>query len=525
MISSVFGAEDINRQIPFHGELADEKGKPLDGTFDISFAIYDAPSGGTELWRGAYTEANGNPVSVEDGEFRVMLGSGVGNEFDSELFFNDTHYLSITVESDNEMTPRERLGASAYAFNADSVDGLGAEDFLQQDTEIVLGLSSDNAILTLTQQGAGDLMSLYNGSDELLFSVLNSGRVTAHSFESYSADTNTFNGPLSIVSGDASSFAGDILLSDGAKLRLGNGDGVGLYQDISILGPSGLMFLPEGSALLEGYVHLLTPETLLISSNTNSDRTGTHEPSIELGSNGTVSISNTSQGDPGNKFIELDFTDGVKIPQGFVKIGAGDAVVELDVDGTIRSSELSGGPFALESDVDGNIIANPSDERLKQNIRPIMNALDMMLSLRGVKYEWKDTGRFGNQTEVGFVAQEVQEVLPEVVRDSGEYLSLNTKNIVAVVVEAVKELHTKVEEYFTRTERLEREVDMLRGEIEAMKGGEKRSESSENRGSELHAETPLVENVENAEEESIAAPEEAFIEQNTVSEVIEEASL
>lgn len=471
MVSVAHGIDGVNRQIPFHGELVDEKGKPLSGEFNMTFAIYDAPTGGTTLWSGVYTSDNGNPVNVEDGEFRVLLGSGTGNELGSELFIDDTHYLGITVENDDEMTPRERMGASPYAINADMLDGLHASNFLQQDTEIVSGLSSDTSILTLTQQGdIGDFIRLYNGSDELLFSVLNSGRVSAQSFENLIDTENTFAGFLNVISGDASFIDGGIVIGNGNGISLGDdGGGLLMYQDSSR--PNDLFFDLKGTA---EYLNITSPGSIVLTPN-NLDGSCTDgcEPSLELSQTGTVSFSNTVQGDPGNRYIEFDFTDGVKVPQGLVRIGPGDATVELDVAGTIRSEDIAGG-FELESDADGNIIKGApvlSDVRFKQNIRPITDALSMVELLQGVRYEWKDVERFGNQTEIGFIAQEVQEVIPEVVRDNGEYLSLNTKNIVAVVVEAVKELHIKVEEYFTRTERLEREVELLRREIEVMKNG------------------------------------------------------
>lgn len=477
-----FGAEGVSRQIPFHGELVDEKGKPLNGEFNMTFAIYDAPTGGTTLWSGVYTSDNGNPVTVEDGEFRVLLGSGTGNEFGSELFIDDTNYLGITVESDDEMTPRERMGASPYAINSDMLDGLHASNFLKQDTEIVSGLSSVTAVLTLTQQGEiGDLIRLYNsGSADPIFSVLNSGRVVANSFESTSGDPSFIDGGIVIGNGNGVSLGDDV---DG---------GLFMYQDSGR--PNDLFFDLKGGA---EYLNITSPGTIKLTPNNVDGSCSGCEPSLELRDDGTVSISNTTYGDPSNQFIEFYFTNGVQVPEGTVWIGGVNATndIALDVEGAIRSSELTVdgaisslglnvdgvirvsslagfGDMPIGVDNDGNIIIDTfSDERLKKNIYPIENALDMVLGLHGVRYEWKDKERFGEQAEVGFIAQEVQQVIPEVVRDGGEYLSLNTKNIVAVVVEAVKELHTKVGEYFTRTERLEREVESLRREVEIMKNG------------------------------------------------------
>ena len=132
----------------------------------------------------------------------------------------------------------------------------------------------------------------------------------------------------------------------------------------------------------------------------------------------------------------------------------------------LLSTNLLGGATNLTTDVNGNIIRDPSDERLKKNIVEIEDALDLVLQLRGVRYEWKDADRFGEQIEIGFIAQEVDGVLPEVVSKGGEYWSLNTKNMVAVVVEAVQELWQTVSGHEDRITELEKENTELRERLD-----------------------------------------------------------
>ena len=79
-----------------------------------------------------------------------------------------------------------------------------------------------------------------------------------------------------------------------------------------------------------------------------------------------------------------------------------------------------------------------SDERLKSDIETITNALDKVGQMRGVTFE-RD-GRKGT----GVIAQEVQKVMPEVVHDEGEYMSVAYGNLVGVLIEAIKELEEKV---------------------------------------------------------------------------------
>jgi len=125
---------------------------------------------------------------------------------------------------------------------------------------------------------------------------------------------------------------------------------------------------------------------------------------------------------------------------GKIGIGTTTPQTELEVIGTIRASNLLGGAANLSTDLNGNIIRDPSDQRLKTNIVDVEDALEKVLALRGVQYKWLDEERFGDQMEIGFIAQEVDEIVPEVVRKGGEYWSLNSRNLLAVVVEAIEDI-------------------------------------------------------------------------------------
>ena len=86
-----------------------------------------------------------------------------------------------------------------------------------------------------------------------------------------------------------------------------------------------------------------------------------------------------------------------------------------------------------------------SDERVKENVKTIDNALDKVKALRGVSYNRTDLE--DKSPKIGVIAQEVQKVLPEVVYEqSNEMLAVSYGNMVSVLIEAVKELSNKVEE-------------------------------------------------------------------------------
>lgn len=126
-----------------------------------------------------------------------------------------------------------------------------------------------------------------------------------------------------------------------------------------------------------------------------------------------------------------------------VGIGTSTPSQKLVVVGTIQSTALLGGSTNLTVDASGNIIRDPSDESLKENIVTLENSLAKIEQLRGVKYEWKDKARFGTSSEIGVIAQEVELVVPEVVSSGGTYKSVNIKNLVALLIEGVKELKVK----------------------------------------------------------------------------------
>jgi hypothetical protein len=102
----------------------------------------------------------------------------------------------------------------------------------------------------------------------------------------------------------------------------------------------------------------------------------------------------------------------------------------LDVTGDIRAT--------------GDVIAY-SDARVKENVETITDALTKVTSLRGVSYTRNDSE--DKSTKVGVIAQEVLEVLPEVVQqDTNGNYSVAYGNIVGVLIEAIKELKAEINE-------------------------------------------------------------------------------
>ena len=106
-------------------------------------------------------------------------------------------------------------------------------------------------------------------------------------------------------------------------------------------------------------------------------------------------------------------------------------------------------------DFGNDVVAfSTSDKRLKENIKPLDSALDKVLKISGVSFDWKPLTEEEKKTihgneghDVGVIAQEIEEVLPEVVttRDSG-YKAVKYEKIVPLLIEAIKEQQQQIEE-------------------------------------------------------------------------------
>jgi len=89
------------------------------------------------------------------------------------------------------------------------------------------------------------------------------------------------------------------------------------------------------------------------------------------------------------------------------------------------------------------IVTASSDERLKENVRPITGALDLVQQLAGVIFN-----RIGQtDDEIGYLAQQVEKILPQVVHTAADGMkSIAYGNIVALLSEAIKEQQAQIEE-------------------------------------------------------------------------------
>lgn len=135
-------------------------------------------------------------------------------------------------------------------------------------------------------------------------------------------------------------------------------------------------------------------------------------------------IDNTS----GNSYVGINLNETDDVPLTYA----------LEVSGSIKASDS---------------IYQSSDVRTKENIETIDNGLTKILNSRGVSFD-KDGKR-----QVGVIAQEIQNNIPEVVsEDNNSYLSVNYNGIVGVLIEAIKEQEELIQNLYTRVQDLENKL-------------------------------------------------------------------
>ena len=137
--------------------------------------------------------------------------------------------------------------------------------------------------------------------------------------------------------------------------------------------------------------------------------------------------------------------------------------VYIDAEGRLGIGMIPNATHALSvngtaANTAGGVWATLSDRRLKKSIKPIENPLDTLLKLNGVTYEWKDPKAHGNLTgpQMGFIAQEVEEVLPQWVLNDGEHKMIQTIGIDALIIESIKALQQENKQLKDRIEALEK---------------------------------------------------------------------
>jgi len=172
-----------------------------------------------------------------------------------------------------------------------------------------------------------------------------------------------------------------------------------------------------GSTFITGDPVMTANGYIMAKAIVNTSETGTSPAAITFGDGSTLGSDQISLVTNGQNAIYIDSSQNVHIPNGDLR---------------------------ATNDV---IAFYSSDKRLKDNIVRIENPLEKVGKIGGYTFDWNDKQETYTGKDVGVIAQEIQEVLPELVteRDNG-YLAVKYEKIVPLLIESIKELKQEVDE-------------------------------------------------------------------------------
>lgn len=159
---SLLFAQSINTQ----GVLRDANGYALDdGSYELTFRIYDAETGGTIKWTGIYT------IAVANGVFNATLGdeSNPVNMLDGSA----SYWMSIEVGSDGEMSPRLKLNTSAYEMAYLS----GSENVFPGAGNVGIGTTSPDSRLSVWGDGSNNIFEAVDNASSTKMVITNAGAI------------------------------------------------------------------------------------------------------------------------------------------------------------------------------------------------------------------------------------------------------------------------------------------------------------------------------------------------------------
>ena len=313
-----------------------------------------------------------------------------------------------------------------------------------------------NATSELIHRGTGDFIFEANEAADMLFKTANTIRGVFDSAGNFGI--GNFDNPselLHIKRTDANGTFIRLENSEGSAYLGADGDALQLQGDtVFLMSEGGSQYLSSSSSLFDIKTAAKVNGDLQVTGTVSGSFSGngsslTSIPYTALTGTPTIpsAVTNNNQLTNGAGYTTYTADQSLNTSNtptfNGLNISGGGTTRGLLNDASYIGFKKTDGNLGSYMDNSGNwtAIGNVtaySDERLKENIKTIPNALETVKKLRGVTFDRKDFAGKG----IGVIAQEVEQILPEVVVD-GEYKSVSYGNIVGLLIEAIKELEKK----------------------------------------------------------------------------------
>ncbi|MBS0191809.1 MAG: tail fiber domain-containing protein [Phycisphaerales bacterium] len=430
----------------YQGRVTDS-GAPMNGTANLQLSLWkDAVSNNIADRIGNIQSLSG--VSISNGVFTVVANSLA--EFGVNPFNGDPRWLQISVNG-VPILPRQPLLATPYASGLASGGGAINNSATTRTLSLINLSTSDSAsgASTLYVQkgspstvaapvyGSGAMrIETASGSGLISFSSANSGSAVVAGTNAFGASGltafsqgNTGYGVFSTASGSSSAAVYAWATGGSSSALIGLVDGPNSY------GIYARSYHPTSWAgWFDG------PTQIQVASG----------QTLEFRFDQFVPMINVNN--PGPNAGHMRLRNALEIWPSLDTARAG----FLDVRNTAGAQTIT------LNGANGNIFATgtitPSSRKLKENIAPIADALEKLLRIQGVRYDWippESAKRGGKLHDIGFIAENVDEQFPEMVArdESGAVIGMDYARMSAVTVEAIKQLRANFEVELTKRDR------------------------------------------------------------------------
>jgi len=181
---------------------------------------------------------------------------------------------------------------------------------------------------------------------------------------------------------------------------------------------------------------------------------------------------------------------------GNIGIGTTAPLDKLDVNGDIR---VGTGTTGCVKDSDGTVIAGncSSDARLKRDITPFPHLLDKLLQLQPVHFYWRSAEfpdrHFGSAQSFGLVAQEVEKVMPELVREDAQgFQTVNYSKLPLLTLQAIKELKAENNALKEKLQKVEQQQAQIKTQATSIQQQQEQIKQQQLQISQQHQEVAAI---------------------------------
>lgn len=240
-----------------------------------------------------------------------------------------------------------------------------------------------------------------------------------------------------------STFQGNISIGDNDVLNIGIGSDLKIYHDASN------SYIDESGT---GNLYIRsTGGNIYLKQNTTEDGIIINQNgSVQIYYDNSLKLQTISAGATvtGNMYATTFYGDGSNLTgvvgsastlQGVLNTG-NSSTIGMNVTGLSTITDLRSTNLTVSGIATAQDFNSLSDVNYKTNVETIDGALDKVNNLRGVSFDWKESG----QSSYGVIAQELEEILPELVQGT-DPRTVNYNGLIGVLIEAVKELKAEVD--------------------------------------------------------------------------------